>query len=261
LSIAALAVQFGSTVVAQDVTPQLAATRVYDDFTKDFLNPNRWQPESLQGFGRLDLVRLVDGGKLSWLHRIAGDTSSDTGTRSGADHLVMIQRPGTIREIRFDAFVKSYFVGHCPVAGSGPSTAALVAEAALFNDGTPGDPDAGNIVAGIGLLRGLGPALPLNRLNVAGYLYHQTNGLIGSVVLGTIPRNVTATMRMRWVPETNIVEYQFGENPTQTIAYAGDDSVLRTRRSLGIQLNAANCSAERQYASMDVLIDNVIVND
>jgi hypothetical protein len=64
-------------------------------------------------------------------------------------------------------------------------------------------------------------------------------------------------MRMRWVPETNIVEYQFGENPTQTIAYAG----LRTRRSLGIQLNAANCSAERQFASMDVLIDNVIVND
>jgi hypothetical protein len=248
---------FDPVLMAQ--APQ-AATRVYDNFNGTFLNPNRWAPRTLDGPLVLDLVRKVQSGKLSWSHRVAGDTNADTGEKTGEEELVLIQRPGAIREMQFDVLVKSYLVGRCPVPGSDPSVVSITAEAALFSDGAaPGSTDR-DVYAGIGVIRGQGPALPANRLNVGGFLFHEQEGLLGFVVLGTVARNVNSTLRFRWNPEANEVEYQFNANPVQTLTYTQDDSVPRDSRYLSLGLSAANCTAERQYAAIDAVIDNVMVN-
>lgn len=266
--------------------PANAQAMLYDDFSGQSLDPAKWSGIQLTtttgpSFGpALELERgIVGGGEnkgtLNLSHRVVG--SPLAGGRTISRNRLQFFTSQVFQEVKFDVKVNSFDVAGCPAGSSSRARADF--SGGFFNDPNfPGPGQVGNVHARIELFRDSASLDPPDLLTARGFLFRCLDAPCFSsvdspvVVLGLIPLDTTATLRVAWDPANNKFDFQLNSDPVQSIGYSDpplsilDDS--HPPKPLGLITNqiearpeAANCAAPigTTFAEINAFFDNVFV--
>ena len=237
--------------------PAWGQSRLYDDFSQQFLNAEKWggaQFPAVDASG-LEVFRLVRNGELFQIHRIVGETSGDT-TVGTATSVLRFRDGEAISAIQFDLRVQRMLSTGCSTPGGVGSTATVRSRNILFSDGLR------DVDAVIDVFRLSDSVDPPNVLRIEAFLAQSGLPPLGVVDLGMVTLGDTVTLRMAWLPDENRVEFQRDLEPPLSVSYVLDDSGPRSDvKDLELLGFVANCTVgSRPFVFIIAAIDNVFVD-
>lgn len=237
------------------VRPGFTQLLLFDGFPGPKIS-TKWVGDQFQRGtgGGLEISRKIVTGRLVMSHRVAGGTSSNSGTHFSTNRL--LARTATpITAIKVDIQVNYVKLTACSATGSTPSSGDARAFSAIFNDGSG---DIGMVVI---LTRTSSD--PATKVEAIGYVYRiNTGAVIGSTNLGPVTVGTFVTLGMNWDPAGNKVDFQKNAEAIRSVSYTLPDSMppVNGFGSIEVVGFAANCtSGEARLADVKATFDNVFV--
>jgi hypothetical protein len=245
---------------------------LYDDFTGDRIDPNKWIARDITG-GVLDAVRVVNHNRLHLRSRAYSNTTF-TGGRNRGDVRLNLANANAITAMRAHLVVTGV-----DVVGCGEPTGTVTRMRGriggqFFNDGTssgPGD-STGDLFVQMVVFRSSDSLDPPGVMGIFANLFHcgepacigGTTLFVDNVSFGTIRVGEVTRFTIQWDEPNNLFIFQRDRQPPVFAAY---DPALNVAppvggKQLGIASEIENCAvAPRPEGSMNVVFDNVLVNE
>jgi hypothetical protein len=237
---------------------------LYDNFNRQLLDPNKWQPSSACfTWTVFECVREIQNGQLRLAVRGAGATNSNSGNQYGESQL-LFTNPSRIKSISTQLTIRRTSAATCPASPDFNSGTQALVKGNFFNSGSgvPAD-DVGALV----LLNRL-PTDPPGVLSVIAFLSWQGQ-FFDFINLGTVNVGQKIALRLIW-RQTN---HQFFAGWTDVASgivtqlpmpYTMPDTTPAAvpNRILEAAVFTPNCiGTEMLVDDMEAIFDNVMVGN
>lgn len=247
-----------------------ASLVLYDNFTAPEINPDKWIGVDSFNSGpnpKTEAKRFIERGKLHIVLTTYGDTTSDSGTRSG-DLGLGFPNPAAITAMEARVTVKQASFQDC-AGNTSTSLAWAQLRGAFFNDGT--SPEAGNRIGDIftsfqkqANQNGNNITADIRRCNDLGC--NNSTTLTSFIFTTTWTPGQAHVLRLEWDPAGN--GFRFTVNPgkpteeTTLLTYITPDTLppVFNFKNMKVRNLPANCTSGRKKVTMDALFDNVKLN-
>lgn len=232
----------------------------YDTFSKQWLDPAKWQTGLDCGPLTLECVREIQNGHLRLATREFGAPYSDSGEQYASPSL-FFSNPDAIYSITADVNLRSFSGTQCSTNPAGWTHTTVAVGGSYFNTGS-GDyaDDIGDMVALI---------VDTQNPKTIGVSNWMAGGGLGvSTDMGSYPIGTTLSVTLAW----DTVKHQFTssvkvkDDPAVGMSVVVPYNVPDTKspawnqRWLGASVNSANCTSAQTFAQVEAFYDNVMIN-
>lgn len=215
--------------------PAHAQPTLYDDFSGDKLDPDKWFGEQGvrpgEGQGGLELVRQIQDGSLLMSHRVAGGNPTMGSFVISRNRLRFpLAIANSITAAQADVTVTDFTVTKCSVPPSGDSQVDAGLVEVLFNDGSSTGPndETGDISLQLVLVREGHSIDPPDILRATAHFIRCTNATCTTGTrfdrdLGPVSVGTTVTLRWRWDKANKAILFQKDTDDIQAFTYTFND--------------------------------------
>jgi len=258
------------SVSAQMVEP----LALYDDFNSTNIDAGKWSAN--QTGAPLDVAREIRGERrLRLAARSVGILSGPFGSAASRVRL-LFANPDAVEAIKATVLVREVTATGC--TGNPTATVARTRLSGFFfNTNTQGPPTPGDgtndVFASAQIVRSSIDGDPEGILRVQGRVFLCGNSACdsvtllsaqGAVDLGTMSVGERVRLRIQWDKLLKLFIFQRDNEPEVSVSYLGvvADTFGPGIRSKRVELahDPANCSGPGSEASMEVFVNNVLVN-
>ena len=252
LSLAAMAQQSSSSSV------------LYDNFNRQFLDPNKWQLSSpCFTWTVLECVREIQNGQLRLAVRGYGATDSNAGNQYGESELLFVN-PSNIKSILAQVTVRRTTAANCPASADFNSGTQVLVKGSFFNSGS-GNPF--DDVQAFVLLNRL-PTDPPGVLSAIGFLNWQGQ-FFDNIDLGTVNVGQHIALRLTWNQKGHQfiaarIDLASGAVQQASMPYTISDTALAAApfKSLQVAVFTPNCVGPQMLVDdVETTFDNVAVGN